>query len=248
MPAIKAERIQTGIKGLDPKIEGGFFRGSINMVTGKTGTGKTAFCSSFIYHGAASGEAGFYMTTEERETDIKNDIQSMFGWDFEQLEKKKLVKFLAVKPSFPLVKAEGADINKFIKLYITDIYDKIEQGIKSIGAKRVVIDSVSLIEMFIKDKYLSRTVLIQLVENLKTMGVTALLVETVPETSEALSGGGIIEYLVDSVIKLDFVPVAEEFKRTLTIRKMRRTDHSTLIHPFDIRKGGMEVIEIESIK
>jgi len=75
--------------------------------------------------------------------------------------------------------------------------------------------------------------------------VTALLTGTVPETSEGLSGGGIIEYIVDSVIKLDFVPVAEEFKRTLTIRKMRRTDHSVLIHPFAITKDGLKIIEIK---
>ncbi len=244
----KVERIISGIKGLDSKIEGGFFRGSTNLITGKTGTGKTGFCSSYIYQGAMKGESGLYITTEESESDIKADIEAMFGWDFEQLEKKKLVKFLAVKPSFPLAKVGGEDINKFIKLYISDIYDKIETGIKSINAKRAVIDSVSIIEMFIKDKYLSRTVLIQLMEKLKSMGVTALLVETVPEVSEALSGGGIIEYLVDSVIKLDFVPVAEDYKRTLTIRKMRRTDHSTFIHPFSIKKGGMEILELESIK
>jgi len=83
------------------------------------------------------------------------------------------------------------------------------------------------------------------VEKLKNLNVTAILVGTIPETSEALSGGGIIEYIADSVIKLDFVPVAEEFKRTLTIRKMRRTDHSVLIHPFEITKEGLKVVEIK---
>jgi len=245
---VKIERVPSGINGLDSKIQGGFFRGSINMITGKTGTGKSAFCASFIYKGALMGEPGFYMTTEERESDLKSDIASMFEWDFEKLEKKKLVKFLSVKPIFPLKSIQGEEINKLIKIYLSDIFAQIGNGIKSIHAKRVVIDSVSLIEMFVKDKYLSRAALIQLVEKLKVAEVTALLVETVPETSEALSGGGIIEYIVDSVIKLDFVPVAEEFKRTLTVRKMRRTDHSVLIHPFDIRKNGIEVIDIESIK
>ena len=84
----------------------------------------------------------------------------------------------------------------------------------------------------------------QLVDTLKESDVTAFLTGTIPETSEALSGGGIVEYIVDTVVKMEFVPVAEEFKRTLTIRKMRRTDHSTLIHPFEITKEGMRVIEI----
>ena len=96
-----------------------------------------------------------------------------------------------------------------------------------------------------KDEYLARAALMQLVETFKQAGVTSVLTGTVPETSEALSGGGIVEYIVDTVIKMEFVPVAEEFKRTLTIRKMRRTDHSTLIHPIDITKQGLRVIEIK---
>jgi KaiC/GvpD/RAD55 family RecA-like ATPase len=71
-----------------------------------------------------------------------------------------------------------------------------------------------------------------------------LITGTIPEGSEALSLSGIIEFVVDGVIKLDFVPVAEEFKRTLTIRKMRRTDHSIYIHPFEITKEGLRIIEI----
>jgi KaiC/GvpD/RAD55 family RecA-like ATPase len=239
------ERVPTGIKGLDSKMQGGFFRGSINLVTGKTGTGKSAFCSSFLYAGARKREAGLYVTTEQREEDIKGDIRAMFGWDFRPLEKARKLKFLSIKPIFPGRAVDPDKMNKLIKLYVFDISDKIEKGIKSIKARRVVIDSISIIEMFIRDPYLSRTVLIHLVEKLKDMGVTGLITGTVPETSEGLSGGGIIEYVVDSVIKLDFVPVAEEFKRTLTIRKMRRTDHSVLIHPFAITKDGLRIIEIK---
>lgn len=244
----KLERIPTGIKGLDDKMQGGFYRGSVNLIAGKTGTGKTGLCMSFLYSGAMKGEPGFYMTTEQRAEDLKADMASMFGWDFDKLEQKKLVGFSYVKPEFQLKRTESEEMNKLVKLYLFNISDQIEKGVKAVKAKRVVIDSVSLIEMFVKDEYLARTVLLQMVEKLKSMGVTALLSGTVPETSEALSGGGIIEYVVDSVIKLDFVPVAEEFKRTLTIRKMRRTDHSVLIHPFEIRKAGIEVVAIPEYK
>ena len=239
------ERVPSGVRGLDPKMAGGFFRGSVNLITGKTGTGKSAFCSSFLYEGARVKEPGFYVTTEQRVEDIKADMAAMFGWDFSPLEKKGLIRFLSIKPIFPGRALDTDRMDKLIKLYIYDISDKIEKGIKAVRAKRVVIDSISIIEMFIKDQYMSRTVLIHLVEKLKDMGITALLSGTVAETSEGLSGGGIIEYIVDSVIKLDFVPIAEEFKRTLTIRKMRRTDHSVLIHPFVITKDGLKVVEIK---
>jgi KaiC/GvpD/RAD55 family RecA-like ATPase len=77
------------------------------------------------------------------------------------------------------------------------------------------------------------------------LNITAVLTGSVPEGSEVLSSSGIIEFLTDSVMKLDFVPIAEEFKRTLNVRKMRRTDHSVLIHPFEITKNGVRVIEIK---
>ena len=239
------ERITTGVKGLDQKMQGGFYKGSVNLITGRTGTAKTAFCSSFVYEGALKKQPGFYVSTEQREIDVKEDMRAMFGWDFQSLEKKKLVKFISIKPVFPGRTIDPDKMNKLVKLYVFDIYGKIAAGIRATNAQRVVIDSTSIIEMFIKDPYISRTVLINLIEKLKDRGITSLLTGTIPETSEGLSGGGIVEYLVDTVIKLDFVPVAEEFKRTLTIRKMRRTNHSILIHPFKIAKDGLRVISIK---
>ena len=136
-------------------------------------------------------------------------------------------------------------INQMIKLYANNLLEEVESGIKAIKAKRVVVDSVSIIELFIKDEYLSRAVLLTLVEKLKDFGVTAVFTGSVPEASEGLSGGGIIEYLVDTVVKMDFDPSLEEFKRTLNIRKMRRTDHSILIHPIEFSKLGIRVLEVK---
>ena len=239
------ERISTGVEGLDAKMEGGLPRGSVSLVTGKTGTGKTAFSSSFLYSGALKGEPGVYITAEEREEDIKGDMKAMFGWDLDALEKKKLIKFITIKPMFPGKAITGDEVARLIKLYIFDLSSKIESAVKETKAKRLVLDSISIIEMFIKDEYMCRVAMIQLTDKLRELGVTSMLTGTVSEASEALSGGGIIEFIVDAIIKLDFVPVAEEFKRTLTIRKMRRTDHSIYIHPFDISDTGLKVIEIK---
>jgi circadian clock protein KaiC len=238
------ERVSTGVQGLDEKMEGGLVKGSVTLVTGKTGTGKTAFCASFLYAGALRNEPGVYVTAEEREEDIKKDIQAMFGWDFGALEEKKLIKFLSIRPQFPGKVVTGEELGRFIKLYVFDLLERIEKAIEKINAKRLVLDSVSIIEMFIKDEYLCRVAMIQLMDRLRELGVTSIVTGTVPETSEALSGGGIVEFIADAIIKLDFVPVAEEFKRTLTIRKMRRTDHSIYIHPFEITKTGLKIIEV----
>jgi KaiC/GvpD/RAD55 family RecA-like ATPase len=239
----ETERVTTGVAGLDEKMQGGFFRGSSNLITGKTGTGKTIFAVSFLYSGALEGEPGVYVTTEQREEDVKADIASMFGWDIPTLERKNLIRFVSIKPSLPT--REIDDMARLVKSYIFTISDKVIEAVKATKAHRVVIDSISFIEMFIKDEYLARAALLQLVESLKQSGVTSFLTGTIQEEkSEALSGGGIVEYIVDTVIKMEFVPVAEEFKRTLNIRKMRRTDHSTMIHPFEITKKGLKIIEI----
>ena len=239
------ERVSTGIHGLDELVQGGFVKGSVNLVGGKAGTGKTAFCSSFLYQGAIGGEPGLYVTTEERENDIKEDIKTMFSWDLESLEKEHLIKFLSIHPILPNRTAGSYNTSELVRLYIFKLSEKIEKGIRVIGAKRVVIDSVSMIEMFVRDEYLARVALMQLTDKLKNLGITSLLSGTIPETSDALSGGGIVEYIVDSVIKMDLVPVAEEFKRTLLIRKMRRTNHSTHIHPLNITPDGLSIAKFD---
>jgi KaiC/GvpD/RAD55 family RecA-like ATPase len=240
------ERVDTGVIGLNSKMEGGFVRGSVNFITGKTGTGKTAFCASFLYAGALRGEKGLYVTTEEREEDIKNDIKAMFYWDLDEMEKKGLIKFLSIRPEIPLKVISGEDIAKVVRLYMYELISKIEEAVKEFGATLLVVDSMSLVESFIRDEYLKKVALMQFIDRLKALGVTSLLTGTIPEGQEVLSTSGIIEFLADSVIKLDFVPVAEEFKRTLTIRKMRRTDHSIYIHPFEITKRGIRIIELET--
>jgi KaiC/GvpD/RAD55 family RecA-like ATPase len=242
---LKVERISTGVIGLDDKMQGGFYRGSVNFITGRTGTGKTAFCSSFLIAGASKGEIGIYITTEEREKDIRADIKSMFNWDVDGLEQKNLLKFISMRPKLPLKMVGGEEVAKIVKLYMYNLISEIEEAVKKHKAQRVVVDSVSIVEAFIKDDYLRKIALMQFIDRLKETETTSVLTGTIEEGTKSLSSSGIVEFLTDSVIMLDFVPIAEEFKRTLTIRKMRRTDHSVLIHPFDITDKGIKIIEIK---
>ena len=127
-------RITTGINGLDELMEGGYVEGSVCLVVGKTGTGKTQFCSSYIYSGAINGESGLYVTTEERVEDIKADIYSMFSWNFNELEERNLVSFLSIKPVYP-DKPIGEDLNRITKTYIVDLMEKIALAVEKLGAK-----------------------------------------------------------------------------------------------------------------
>ncbi|MEM5820081.1 MAG: ATPase domain-containing protein [Candidatus Aenigmatarchaeota archaeon] len=241
------ERVSSGIIGLDELIEGGFVKNSVILITGKTGTGKTLFCGSFLYAGALKGENGIYITTEETEEDIINDIQSTFkNWRFREIVNKGLIRIYSVKPM--LLSYSEIDPSKLIKIYINSLLEKIDIAKRELNVKRVVIDSVSMIEQFLKDIYLARVGLSLLIDKLKSYEITTILTGTIEEGSEKLSGSGIVEFLVDAVIKLDFVPVSEEFQRTLTIRKMRRTNHSTYIHPFKITPEGIKVFKLEEIE
>jgi circadian clock protein KaiC len=209
---------------------------------GKAGTGKTSFCSSFLYKGALNGEPGLYVTTEEREKDIKRDIKKMFGWSLEDMQKKGLLKFLTIKPVVA-TNIKKDDIDQAIRLYTITLFNDISDSIKSVNAKRVVIDTVSIIEMFVHNRYMSRVSLMNLTEKLKDLGVTTIMTEGVAEEGGLLGDEALTEFISDAVIKLDFVPVSERFKRTLTITKMRRTEHSTFILPFDFTKNGLKLVE-----
>lgn len=235
-----ADRIESGIMGLDGKIGGGFVRGSANLITGKTGTGKTAFSSCFIRQGALNGEPGVFITTEEDPEDIRGDVRETFSWDFEEMD--DMVRIDSVKPVFSAKESE--DTERLVRGYVSSLLDDITEAIEETDAERLVIDSESMIEMFIEDRYLAKVALIKLMDQIKETGVTAVITGTIPEESGGLSGSGIIEYVADSVIKLDYVPVAEEYKRTLLVRKMRRTDHSTLVHPFRFEDEGVAVLEV----
>ena len=98
--------------------------------------------------------------------------------------------------------------------------------------------------MMFEDKFMIRSELSVLIDALKERNVTSIFVAEIPEKEVGLSRSEFIEFVADAVIKLDFLYLAKEYQRTLTIRKMRRSKHSTLIHPFIITPEGIEVLKV----
>lgn len=218
------KRIGTGIPGLDGLIEGGFIQGSVNMVTGSTGTGKTLFGSQFLWHGLQKGETGVYITMEEDPIDIKEDVAS-FGWDFDKYEKKKLCRIIYHDP---------AQVNNLPSIMMEEI--------AKIKANRLVIDSTSVLGLNIEKPSQIRRRLFGVVSALKNHdGCTALVLTEVPEDSKALSRWGVEEFVVDGVLVLNYLGIGEAYNRSLMIRKMRRTDHGKDIYPFEITRNGIVV-------
>ncbi len=218
------KRIKTGVPGLDSLLQGGFIQGSVYMLSGSTGTGKTIFCSQYLWEGLKRGEPCVYITLEEDPTDIKDDVMN-FGWDFEKYEKKGLFRILYHDP---------AQINNIGAVILSEL--------GSLKARRLVLDSVSVMGLTIGDVSQVRRRLFGIVNTMKTHdGCTGIITTEIPEESKVLSRFGVAEYIVDGIIVLNYLGIGEEYSRSLTIRKMRRTDHGKDVYPFEITDNGIVV-------
>ncbi len=222
------ERIASGIPGLDKLIEGGFVKGSSNLVAGTTGTGKTILSCQYLLHGLQKGENGIYVTLEQKEEDIIADM-GRFGWD---VELKKFINAgkLIMTSRFPS--------------NIKELTSEIVGLVKRNSAKRLVLDSISIATMGWKETTeLSklRAELFDFIKTLKNLGVTSLLVTEIPEDRvKSISRFGFEEFLADGIILLHYLEYAAGgTPRSLVIRKMRRTIHGSDIYPMEITKAGI---------
>jgi circadian clock protein KaiC len=215
-------KITTGVSGLDKLVGNGFEQGSVNLVTGKTGTCKSIFSMQFLIAGAKMKEKVLFVTTEESGDCIKKQAESI-GWDLSSLEKQGYLKIMAFEP-----------------FDIDTLMTKITDAVRIFGAKRVVIDSLSMFELYIDEPFKIRKAMFKFLEKLREIAVTTLVTAEIPEDSNNLSRTGVVEFLVDSVIVLQYLSIAK-YKRSLMIRKMRTSKHSMDIHPFEIGPSGIEI-------
>lgn len=227
-PAI--QRVTSGVPGLDPLMEGGFVKNSINLIAGQTGTGKTILCMHYIIEGLRKGESCVYMSLEQKPEEIIMEM-AKFG--------------------------QGDELNKYLqsgKLIIayhtpTDIKELEQnsfQNIKKIGASRFVLDSLSIATMGWKTSSMDigkiRSDIFSYMLMLKNAGTTSLLITEVPEAEEKkLSRFGIEEFLVDGIVKLNYIGIGGEDFTNLEIRKMRVTKHARGLYPMIFTDTGIKV-------
>ncbi len=225
------ERIETGIPGLDKLIQGGLVKGSVNLLAGQTGAGKTIFSTQYLLHGLKSGEKGLYISLGEEVDEILADVAA-FGWD---VELKNYIK----QGRFSLIALEPTSIE--------DLTMQTAEVVKKTGATRFVLDSLSIATMGWRmgalDVTKIRSETFGYMKTLKQLGVTSLLITEVPENDvKALSRFGFEEFLADGVVMLNYLEYAAGgTPRSLMVRKMRRTSHGTDIYPFEISKNGVSI-------
>ena len=217
------ERIGSGIIGLDKLIGGGFVKGSVNLIVGATGTGKTTFGLQYIWYGLKKGENGIFLSLEQEPDEIFSDVE-YFGWNFK-----------------PYIAARKCIIEHLSTWELEELPSIIRDRINSIKAKRLVLDPLSLVYSGLEAARM-RSEISEFFNQLKHSGVTSLLICEIPENSKALSTFGVEEFIADSVIILHYLEFGGGMvPRSLIIRKMRRTKHGTDVYPFEITKRGIVV-------
>lgn len=222
-------RVKTGVPGLDEMLQGGFPENHIVVLMGSFGTGKTTFGLQYLVEGLKNGEPCIFISLEEDKESVTKNAAS-FGWDLSgAIESKKLGLF----------KLEPSDA----KTTVTRIKSDLPKFVKSFGAKRVVIDSVSLLNMMFSGDTERRSNLFNLCQLLRSTGATSLLTAEVKDENPRSSRDGLAEYTADGVLLLQSEENKEggEVQLTVRILKMRRIAHSRRVKPYSITDKGIVV-------
>ncbi|NJE85529.1 KaiC domain-containing protein [Thermococcus sp. CX2] len=231
------KRVKTGIPGMDGVLHGGIPERNVVLLSGGPGTGKSIFSQQFLWNGLQNGEPGIYVALEEHPVQVRQNMAN-FGWDVRKYEEEGL---FAMIDAFTAGIGKSKEYEKYIVHDLTDIrefIDVLRTAIKDIGAKRVIIDSVTT--LYINKPAVARSVVMQLKRVLAGLGVTSILVSQISVGERGFGGPG-VEHGVDGIIRLDLDEIDGELKRSLIVWKMRGTSHSMRRHPFEITDKGIVV-------
>lgn len=221
-------RLKTGIPGLDKMVGGGFIRGDTALITGPPGTGKTTFGLQFLMQGIAEGESGVFVTIEEAPQKIASDALN-FGWDLKKLEAEKKMRLFHLRSE--MLQAGGAPIMQCLDI------------VNTIGAKRIVVDPISLYSLSVGNPTDLRRELYAFVNYMKESGLTLVLTHEVPDIItrvSRISDYG-LEFIVDCIIMLQYVEIESEIRRSISVLKMRGSDHDKAIRRYKITDRGVEI-------
>lgn len=238
LPMISIAKSPTGISGFDDLTLGGLPTGRPTLVCGTAGCGKTLFAATFLVHGARElDEPGVFVSFEERPSDIIDNVASL-GFDLDTLieAEKVVIEHIEVDPS------EVAEIGDFD---LEGLFLRLELAIDSIGAKRVVLDTIESLFSAFTNQAVLRAEIRRLFDWLKDRGLTTVI--TGERGDGALTRQGLEEYVSDCVLLLDHRVHNQISTRRLRIVKYRGSSHGTNEYPFLIDQGGFSVLPVSSL-
>ena len=228
----------TGIKGLDEITGGGFPTGRPTLLCGSAGCGKTLLAMEFLVRGAKEfNEPGVFVCFEENADDLMKNVASL-GFDIKDLVKKK-------KMSLDYIYIERSEIEETGEYDLDGLFVRLDHAIRSIGAKRVVLDTVEALFSGLPNENILRAELRRLFRWLKDKGVTAVI--TAERGDGGLTRHGLEEYVADCVITLDHRITDQISTRRMRVVKYRGSLHGTNEYPFLIDEQGITVMPITSV-
>ena len=221
---IDVKRVKSGIPGLDEMVDGGFPEGNLIVLSGDPGSGKTVLCWQFLYEGITKyDEPGIYVSLEEPEETIIEGAGE-FGWDLKSLTQTNKLKIITI------------ELYDFERLK-----SSIEDTVKQIGAKRVVIDPGVIFKLFFDRELDARKRIVALGKMLKRIGCTSIITNEI-SLDRMTSLYGLEEYVADGVILMYHTKVKNRFVRSIAVLKMRNTKISEQLKPIQIDNGGITVL------
>jgi circadian clock protein KaiC len=233
------EKTPTGISGFDEITFGGVPKGRPTLVIGGAGSGKTLFGMQFLVRGAVDhGEAGVFLTFEETADDLTKNVRSL-GYDLRQLASQNLIaiEHAALDQPSRVIGQGEYDLDA--------LFMRLARTIDTLGATRVVVDTLEVIITDDRDRAAVRTTCLRLFRWLKNRGVTSII--TAEESNHGRTAHDLEEFIADCVVHLDHRVDNQVSSRTLRVVKYRGSKHGTNEYPFLIGDEGISVLPVTSI-
>lgn len=224
-------RVVTGVEGFDRMIGGGLLPGDSTLFAGSPGTGKTTFGLHFIAAGIAAGEPGVFVTFEYLPQQICRDAMKK-GWDLKKWEEEGMLRLVCTTPDVLL-----AEVKKGRTI--------LDDLIKEVGAKRLVIDSMTHFQYLAESGHALRDDIVGLMNHLRLLDVTTVVTHEVPEIigpAVKISNFG-LEFLVDNVVILRYVELESNMEKAINVLKFRGGDHDRSYRSYRLTEKGVLVEE-----
>lgn len=227
--AYEEERAAFGVAELDEMLRGGLFKRSATLVAGSSGTGKSMLCLQFLLHGARNGEPGLFVSLEEPAEQIVANARNLAP-DVDELLRRGKLLILNLSP---------------LEMDVNEQIIRVRETAADGKVARLVFDALSSYEGLLADVDYKDYVY-ALLSFIKSSAVTSLFVTEIHELTavERVTTYG-TSYLVDNIVMLRFVELANRLRRAIVILKSRGSDHADDIREYIIGKEGIRILPID---
>ncbi len=233
-------KVRTGIPGFDTIISGGLREGRPIVVCGPPGSGKTTFGLQYLYSGAKDfDEPGVFVTLSQSAEEISKDCKQ-FGWDIQDLMAQGKLLIIDARPfkiqegfialDESLYRGESVPFEHLTQLILS--------GIKRVDAKRLVVDSLTVLGMQYSNNFYMRQGMQGLMQTLEDYECTSILVTELPHKDEI----PVEWYVASGIVMMQHVRKEDTMERTIQVLKLRGVRHDDQIYPLKLDENGLQVL------